>query len=36
MRSRNPIYPFPQGAFSVNINGDHNHVSKFKSEWKLG
>ena len=31
MRSRNPIYPLPQGAFSVHINGDHNHVSRYKS-----
>ena len=31
MRSRNPVYPLPQGAFSVHINGDHNHVSRYKS-----
>ena len=31
MHSRNPAYPLPQGAFSVHINGDHNHVSRYKS-----
>ena len=31
MRSRNPVYPLPKGAFSVHINGDHNHVSRYKS-----
>ena len=31
MRSRNPIYPLPQGAFSVHINGDHNDVFRYKS-----
>ena len=31
MRSRNPVYPLPQGAFSVHINGDHNHASRYKS-----
>ena len=30
MRSRNPIYPLPK-AFSVHINGDHDHVSRYKS-----
>ena len=31
MRSRNPVYPLPQEAFSVHINGKHNHVSRYKS-----
>ena len=31
MRSRNPVYPLPQGAFSVHINGDHNHFFRYKS-----
>ena len=31
MRSRNPVYPLPQEAFSVHINGDHNQVSRYKS-----
>ena len=31
MRSRNTLYPLLQGAFSVHINGDHNHVSSYKS-----
>ena len=30
MSSRNPVYPLPQGAFSVHINGDHNQVSRYK------
>ena len=30
MRSCNPIYPLPEGAFSVHINGDNNHVSRYK------
>ena len=30
IRSRNPVYPLPQGAFSVHINDDHNHVSRYK------
>ena len=30
MRSRNPVYSLPQGAFFVHINGDHNHVSRYK------
>ena len=30
MRSRNLVYPLPQGAFSVHINGDHNRVSRYK------
>ena len=31
MRPRDPVYPFPQGAFSVHITGDHNPVSRCKS-----
>ena len=31
MRSSNLVYPLPQGAFSVYINGDHNHISRCKS-----
>ena len=31
MRSRNTLYPLPQGVFSVHINGDRNHVSSYKS-----
>ena len=34
MRSRNPVYPLPQGAFPVHINGEQNHV--LIPEWKLG
>ena len=30
MRSGNPIYPLPK-AFSVHINGNHDHVSRYKS-----
>ena len=30
MCSHNPVYPLPQGALSVHINGDHNHVSRHK------
>ena len=30
MLSHNLIYPFPK-AFSVHINGDHDHVSRYKS-----
>ena len=26
MRSRNPVYPLPQGAFSIHINGDHKYI----------
>ena len=25
------VYPLPQGTFSGHINGDHNHVSRYKS-----
>ena len=31
MRSRNPVYPLPQVAFSEYFNGDYNHVSRYKS-----
>ena len=31
MRSCNLVYPLPQGAFSMHINGDHNHISRYKS-----
>ena len=31
MRSLNPVYPLPQGPFSVHINGDHRPVSRCKS-----
>ena len=31
MRSCNPVYPLPQGALYVHINGVHNHVSRYKS-----
>ena len=31
MRSRNPVYPLPQGVFSVHSNADHNYVSRYKS-----
>ena len=31
MRSRNPVYPFLQGAFSIQINGSHNDVSRYNS-----
>ena len=27
MRSRNSVYPLPQGAFSVHMNGEHIDVS---------
>ena len=27
----NPVYPLPQGFFSAHINGDHKHVSRYKS-----
>ena len=30
----NPVYPLPQGALSVHINGDHNHISICKSHTK--
>ena len=28
MHSRYTLHPLPQGAFSIHINGDHDHVSK--------
>ena len=28
---RNPLYSLLQGAFSVHINSDHNHVYRYKS-----
>ena len=32
MFSRNPMYPLLRGgAFSTHINGDHDHVSRYKS-----
>ena len=31
MRSRNLVCPLPQGALSIHINGNHNHVSRYKS-----
>ena len=31
MRSHNPVYPLPQGAFSIHINGNHYHNSRYKS-----
>ena len=31
MRPRDPVYPFPQGAFPVHNIGNHNHVSSCKS-----
>ena len=34
MRSRNPVYTLPQGAFPVHINGNQNHF--LIPEWKLG
>ena len=40
MFSRNSIYPLSRdGAFSAHINGDHDHVSRYKSYYqkdKLG
>ena len=38
MRSCDPIYPLPQGAFSIHINGDHNTFpgTSLIPEWKLG
>ena len=30
MRSRNPVYSLLQGAYSIHINDDHNHVSRYK------
>ena len=38
MRSHTPVYPLPQRAFSVHINGDHNHVSRYEfySEMETG
>ena len=35
MLSRYPIYPLPQRAFSVHINGNHNHVSRYKSYSRM-
>ena len=35
MLSRNPVYPLPQRAFSVHINGDHNLVSRYKSHSRM-
>ena len=29
IHSRNPVYPLPQGALSVHINGDNNHVYRY-------
>ena len=31
MRSRNLVHPPPQRAFSVHINDNHNHISRYKS-----
>ena len=31
VRTRNLVHALPQEAFSVYINGNHNHVSSFKS-----
>ena len=31
MRSCNPVYLLSQQAFYVHINGDHNHISRYKS-----
>ena len=40
MVSRNSIYALPRdGTFSAHINGDHDHVSRYKSYYqkdKLG
>ena len=38
MRSHTPVYPLPQRAFSVHINGDHNPVSRYEfySEMETG
>ena len=36
MVSHDPIYAFPQGDFSVHINGNHNYVSKYKSFYSMG
>ena len=40
MFSRNSIYSLPRnGALSAHINGDHDHVSRYKSYYqknKLG
>ena len=36
MFSRNSIYPFPHDvAFSAHINGDNNHVSRYKSYCQI-
>ena len=35
MFSRNSIYPvFRDGALSAHINGDHDHVSRYKSYYQ--
>ena len=37
MFSHNSIYPLPSdGALSANINGDHDHVSSYKSSSRTG
>ena len=30
MRSSNPVYSLPQKEFSLDINGDHNHINRYK------
>ena len=35
MVSRNSIYPLPRdGAFSAHVNGDHDHVSRYKPYYQ--
>ena len=29
------VYPLPQRTFSVHINGDRNHVSRYKSYYSM-
>ena len=37
MVSRNSIYALPlDGAFSAHVNGDHDHVSGYKSKRQTG
>ena len=35
MLSRNAVHLLPQGAFPVQIDGGHNHVSRYKSYSRM-
>ena len=35
MRSRNAVHLLPQGTFPIQIDGGHNHVSRYKSYSRM-